>query len=187
MATAEGVRARGQLTPAHKRFLLRDAVLIAAAVNAALSALIAWFVTLGEDEVPLAAVPLVEGPSTITDTVGTFFVLPFLTTLLITTVIWAEMRAGHLTRIPHPPGSFANRLPKTRARRGAVIGLLCMAVLGPLAVVALLLTDYGDISIGEFVIYKAIVGIVLGAAVTPPIARVAFGDEPPPPKSAGDG
>jgi hypothetical protein len=187
MATAEGTTVRGQLTPAHKRFLLRDAILIAAVVNAALSALIAWFVTLGEDEVPLAAVPLAEGPSTITDTVGTFFVLPFLTTLVITTVIWGEMRAGHLTRIPRAPGSFADRLPKTRARRGAVVGLLCMAVLGPLAAVVLLLADYGDISIGEFVIYKAIVGIVLGAVVTPPIAMVAFGDEPPPQKPAGDG
>ena len=30
----------------------------------------------------------------VVDTVGTFFVLPFLTTLLITTVIWKEMREG---------------------------------------------------------------------------------------------
>ena len=47
MATAEG-GAQG-LTPAHKRFLIRDALLIAAVVNGALSALIAWLVTVGED------------------------------------------------------------------------------------------------------------------------------------------
>jgi hypothetical protein len=179
MATAEGATARG-LTPAHKRFLLRDALLIAAFINAGLSALIAWLVTLGEDEVPLAAVPLAEGPSVIVDTVGTFFVLPFLTTLIITTVVWAELRSGHLARVPLMPGSLAARFPDTRLRRGAVIGLLCMLALGPLAVVVLLLIDYGDISVGEFVLYKAIFGIVLGALVTPPIAMVAFGDEPPP-------
>ena len=106
MATAEG-SAQG-LTPAHKRFLIRDALLIAAVVNGVLSALIAWLVTVGEDEVPNSAVPLIEGPSVVVDTVGTFFVLPFLTTLAITTVIWKEMREGHLTRLPLAPGSFAD-------------------------------------------------------------------------------
>jgi hypothetical protein len=184
-ATVEG-GARG-LTPAHRRFLIRDALVIAGVINGSLSALIAWLITLGEDEVPTAAVPLVEGPSVVVDTVATFFVLPFLTTLLITTVIWKELREGHLTRLPLSRGSFAERLPDTRLRRATMIGLLCLAVLGPIGAVVLLLLDYGGISIGEFVIYKAIVGIVLGAAVTPPIARVGFGDEPPPPKSAGDG
>jgi hypothetical protein len=176
--TAEG-RAVA-LTAAHRRFLIRDALLIAAVINGALSALIAWLVTVGEDEVPNAAVPLIEGPSVVVDTVGTFFVLPFLTTLAITTVIWKELREGHLTRVPLPPGSFAARLPDTRLRRAVWIGLLCLLVLGPLGAIVLLLLDYGGISIGEFVIYKAIVGIVLGAIVTPPIAMVAFGDEPPP-------
>ena len=178
MATAEGGAQR--LTAAHRRFLIRDALVIAAVVNATLSALIAWLVTVGEDEVPNAAVPLVEGPSVVVDTVGTFFVLPFLTTLAITTVVWKEMREGHLSRVPLPPGSLADRLPDTRLRRAVWIGLLCLLVFGPLGAVVLLLLDYGGISIGEFVIYKAIVGVLLGALVTPPIAMVAFADEPPP-------
>jgi hypothetical protein len=182
MATAEG-RAPG-LTPAHRRFLIRDALLIAAIVNGTLSALIAWLITLGEDEVPNAAVPLVEGPSVVVDTVATFFVLPFLTTLLITTVIWKELREGHLTRLPLAPGSFADRLPDTRLRRAAGIGLLCLLALGPIGAVVLLLLDYGDISIGEFVIYKAIVGVALGVLVTPLIAMVGFGDNPPPEEPA---
>jgi hypothetical protein len=182
MATAEG-RAQ-ELTAAHRRFLIRDAVVIAAIVNGTLSALIAWLVTIGEEEVPNAAVPLVEGPSVVVDTVGTFFVLPFLTTLLITTVIWKEMREGHLTRLPLAPGSFADRLPDTRLRRATWIGLLCLLALGPIGAVVLLLLDYGGISIGEFVIYKAIVGIVLGVLVTPLIAMVGFGDDLPPEPAA---
>jgi hypothetical protein len=178
MATVEGSTQR--LTPAHRRFLIRDALLIAAIVNGTLSALIAWLVTVGEDEVPNAAVPLIEGPSVVVDTVGTFFVLPFLTTLAITTVIWKELREGHLTRLPLAPGSFAQRLPDTRLRRATWIGLLCLLTLGPIGAVVLLLLDYGGISIGEFVIYKAIVGIALGALVTPLIAMVGFDDNPPP-------
>jgi hypothetical protein len=179
--TVEGATARGaQLTPAHKRFLLRDALLIAAVVNAALSALIAWLFTLNEDEIHLAKAPLIGGPSVLVDSVATCFVLPFLTTLLITTVIWKELREGHLTRVPRTPGSFADRFPQTRLRRATWIGLLGLLAIGPLVAAAVLLFDYGDIPVGEFILYKAIFGIVLGAAVTPWIAIVAFGDEPPP-------
>lgn len=178
MTTAEG--AARALTPAHRRFLIRDALLIAAVVNAFLNGLIAWLFTLGENEVPLAAVPLIEGPSVITDTVGTFFVLTFLTTLVVTTVVWKEMRTGHLTRLRLAPGSLAAHLPATRLRRATRLGLLCMLALGPLAVAVLLLLDYGDLSIGEFVAYKAIFGALLGVLVTPLIAMVAFGDQPPP-------
>ena len=38
--------------------------------------------------------------------------------------------------------------------------------------------DYGDISVGHFVLYKAIFGVVLGAIVTPLIAIVAMSDPP---------
>ena len=179
MAAAEGATAGRELTPAHRRFLLRDAIVIAAIVNGALNALFAWLLTIGEDEVPVTAVPLAEGPSVLADSVATCFVLPFLTTLLITTVVWKELREGHLTRIPPVPGSLADRLPKTRLRRAGWIGLLCLALFGPFAAAGVLLFDYGDIGIGEFVIYKTIFGVVLGALVTPPIARAAFGDEPP--------
>jgi hypothetical protein len=89
------------------------------------------------------------------------------------------MRSGHLSRIPRAVNSFADRLPKTRLRRATVVGVICLLVFGPLSAVGVLLFDYGDISIGEFVLYKAIFGILLGACVTPWIALIAFGDEPP--------
>ena len=117
MAAAEGATAGSELTPAHKRFLVRDALLIAAFANATLNALIAWLFTLNEDEIPQAKAPLIGGPSVLVDTVATCFVLPFLTTLVITTVIWGEMRKGHLTKVSRALGSFADRLPKTRLRR----------------------------------------------------------------------
>ncbi len=178
MAAAEGATAGRDLTPAHRRFLLRDALLIAALANAVLNALIAWLFTFSEEEVPLAKAPLIGGPSVLVDSIATCFVLPFLTTLAITTVVWKELRDGHLTRIPRAPRSFADRLPRTRLRRATRIGLICLAVLGPIAAAGVLLFDYGDIPVGEFVLYKAIFGVVLGSIVTPPIALAAFGDAP---------
>ena len=88
--------------------------------------------------------------------------LPFLTTLAITTIVWKELREGHLTRLPRAPGSFAERLPKTRLRRATWIGLLCLVVIGPIVAAGVLLFDYGDIPVSEFVIYKTIFGVVLG-------------------------
>ena len=178
---AEGVTARpGELTAAHRRFLVRDAFLVAAFVNAVLNALFAWFFTLGEDEIALAAAPLVGGPSVLVDSVATCFVLPFLTTLAITTVVWKELREGHLTRLLRAPGSLAERLPPTRLRRATWIGVLCLLAIGPVVAAGVLLFDYGDVPVGQFVLYKAIFGVLLGAIVTPPIAMIAFGDEPPP-------
>ena len=180
MAAAEGATAGRGLTPAHRRFLIRDALLIAAVVNGALNALIAWLFTLDEKEIPLAKAPLVGGPSVLVDTVATCFILPFLTTLVITTIIWKEMRDGHLTKLPRPPDSFAARLPDTRLRRATWVGLICLAIFGPICAIGVLLFDYGDISVGEFVLYKTIFGIVLGAMVTPLIAMITFSDDPPP-------
>ena len=66
----------------HRRWLFFNTVVIAAVVNAALNALIAWVSAANEEEIPLWAVPFAEGPSLAVDTIGTFFILPFLTTLL---------------------------------------------------------------------------------------------------------
>jgi fructose-specific phosphotransferase system IIC component len=155
-----------------------NAVAIAALINGALSALIAWLGTMDQDEIPLWATPL-KDTSTAVDTIGTFFVLPFLTTLIITSVIWHEMREGKLARLDHPSPTLAKRLPATRLRRALVIGLIVMVVLGPPAALILALIDFDGLSQGEFVLYKAILGIVLGAIVTPPIARFAFADSQP--------
>ena len=177
-ATADAGAAK--LTPAHRRFLWRDAVLIAAIANGVLNALFAWLFTLGEDEVPKATAPLVGGTSVLVDTVATCFVLPFLTTLVITTVIWGEMRKGHLTRIPRAQSTLLDQLKHPRLRRATIVGLMCLFIFGPISAIGVLLFDYGDISVGAFVLYKMIFGIVLGAIVTPLIAMLAFSDDPPP-------
>jgi hypothetical protein len=169
-----------QATTGHRRWLLLNAILIAAAINAALSALIAWGSAASEDDIPLWKAPLVGGPNLITDTVGTFFILPFLTTLVITTVVWHELREGRLAPLSPRTAGVLSRLPRTRLRRGAYFGLICMLILGPPAVVALILIDVAPVSVGHFVLYKAILGVLLGAVVTPPIALAAMTDTPPP-------
>jgi hypothetical protein len=167
-----------ELTIEHRRWLFVNAILIAALVNAALNALIAWGSAAGEDQIPLWAAPLVEGPSTITDTVGTFFILPFLTTLAITTVTWHELREGRLSQVRSDFSKRFRSLPERRLRRGAYFGALCVILFAPAAVLLLLALDYSDIGVGEFVLFKAIFGVVLGLVVTPVIAVAALHDPP---------
>jgi hypothetical protein len=152
---------------------------ITAFVNAALNGLIAWGSAAKEDSIDLWSAPLVGGPSTITDTVGTFFILPLVTTLLITTVVWHELKTGGLAPLRRSTegGWLIGRLPKTRLRRGVYFGALCAALFAPVAVVLLVATDFGDISRGSFVLYKVIFGVALGAIVTPVIAIAALSDE----------
>jgi hypothetical protein len=167
-----------EATATHRRWVFLNAIVIAAFVNAGLSALIAWGSAASEDEIPLWAAPLVGGPSTVVDTVGTLFILPFLTTLIITTVIWHELREGRLAPLTRPPSGPLASAPPTRLRRGVYFGALCFALLAVPAVIVLVILDFGDISVGDFVLYKAIFGVVLGAIVTPPIALTAMTDRP---------
>jgi hypothetical protein len=55
----------------------------------------------------------------------------------------------------------------------------CLGALGPPAVAILIATNFGDIATGTFVLYKAILGITLGAIVTPMIALHAMADTRP--------
>lgn len=166
------------LSPAHRRWLFLNTGVVAALINAMLSALIAWLAAANVDQVPLWAIPLIDGPSVITDTVGTLFILPLLTTAAIAATVRRDLRTGRLTLTargkPHP---LLERLPRGTWARGAVFGAICMAILGPPAVVALVALNYGDIGVGEFVVYKAIFGAALGAFVTPLIALAAFADQ----------
>ena len=128
--------------------------MVAAILNGVLNALIAWGTAASEDEIPLWAVPLVEGPSTITDTVATLFILPFLTTLADHDVRLARDAGGTSSRRSWSTATrtrCSRACPPRRARRGAYFGVLTMVLLGPVAVVLLVAFDFGDISVGDFV------------------------------------
>jgi hypothetical protein len=147
-------------------------------MNLVLNAGITWLMVRGRNRVPLWTLPLPGKPNIITDTVGTFFMLPLITCLLVTTAIWHEVRVGRLPRLTGSPRpqSLLTRLPTGRLRRGAALGGLCALVLSPLSALVLVGVDSGGLSTPDFVLYKAVLGVVLGAIVTPVIALCAMAD-----------
>jgi hypothetical protein len=157
------------------------AIVGAAIVNFVLSALIAWLSVRSEDSVPRWAVPLLDKPSTIADTVGTFFILPLLTCLIFTAVARRELRHGRVSPLgwSWSPKSVLRRLPRRTFRRGLALGALCTAALGPPAVALIVIIGVDDLSVGEFVTYKAVFGVILGMIVTPIVALWALSEAEP--------
>jgi hypothetical protein len=170
----------GQLPAQHRRWIVINALIVTIFVNLVLNAAISWLSTRNQDEVKLWGTPLVE-TSTFWDVVGTLFILCLITTLVITTVIRREIREGRLEplRLPDSPRWLAS-MPRTRLRRGVLIGAVCTAVLGPPLVFALILSDFPDLTTGEFVVYKTVFSVVLGIVVTPIIALCAMAEAPAP-------
>ena len=157
-----------------RRWLIVNAVLVTAIVNAGLNALFAWLGMHGRDHV----VPWAWGPaSTGTDTLGTLFVLPFVTCLVCTTAVRFERRSGSLTRLRGLRSAlWLAALPAPLLPRAACCGAAVFAVLAVPVTLVLLVVAEGAISVGSFVAYKAIFGVVLGAVVTPLIALRAMAE-----------
>jgi hypothetical protein len=110
-----------------------------------------------------------------------FFILPLLTSLIFTAVARRELRHGRVEPLgwTWSPKSVLRRLPKGTLRRGTALGALCLAALGPPAVAVIVAFGVGDLSIGEFVTYKAIFGVVLGIVVTPIVGLWALSEAEP--------
>jgi len=160
------------LDASQRRWIWLNALLITALLNLAINAGLAWASAAERDAVPLWSAPLVGGPSTITDTVGTLFLLPLITCVLVTTVVRRDLAAARVSRRV----DLLYLLPGNRFFRGVVLGAAYVAALAPAAVVLLVATDFGGVDPSAFVVYKACLGVALGAIVTPFIALAAMND-----------
>jgi hypothetical protein len=168
-----------ELAPEHRRWIYVNALLITAAINLLLNAGIAWLSAIGERRIPLWSIPLVDGPSTIPDTVGTLFLLPLITTIICTTAVWRDVAAGRIQPLMTEFGvALAAQVPPTRLRRALVLGALCMVALAPPLIGLLAAVDFSNLTVTEFVVYKAGFCVVLGAFVTPVIAVLAMATPP---------
>jgi len=158
----------------HRRWIIINALLITAVVNVVINGALAWFSIRTQHAVPIWGLPAPGKTNVMTDTVGTFFFLPFFTCATCTTAVWREMRAGRLPLLETL--AVPSRLAHGRLRRGAVLGVLTAAILSPIAIAVLAVGHLGNVSPTQFVIYKMVLGVLLGAAVTPVIAVLAMTD-----------
>jgi hypothetical protein len=161
------------MSPRHRRYLLLDQGIGAGILNLVLNAGIAWLLFRGMEVVPLWGQQSIAG-----DTIGTAFVLPFLTSLIASVVVRSQVRSGYVPAATLSPTSALRLLPRSLAGRGAVLGLIAIVVTGLPTAAALGFAGVGEMAFGDFVMFKAAFAAVLGALVTPIVARAALADAP---------
>jgi len=162
----------GKLPPSHRRWIVINGIVIAGLLNFILGGGIAWLSARGAQRVPLWAVPSPTAPNVATDTVGTLFFLPLITCLILTTIVWRQLRSGAADSDVYAdsPSSLLDRLPLGPLRKGAILGGLSAVALSPLTLAVLALADFDGVSPAQFALFKAILGTVLGVLVTPLVA-----------------
>jgi len=159
------------MSPAQRRFLLLEQGIGSAVFNFALNAGIAWLMFRGVERVPLWGQQSVVG-----DTIGTSFILPFLTCLIATRLVVGNVRRGKVgaltwTRASHPVLAW---LPEGTFRRAVVLAIVGAVVFAPLTVLALELALDADMAFGHFVVFKAAFAAVEALFITPVVALWAL-------------
>jgi hypothetical protein len=167
------------LPPAHRRWILLNAVAFAAVANIVINAAIAVVASAGKNTIPVSGSPI-PGPTLISDTCATFFFLPLLACPLVTIGVWADRRRGVLSSLT-PIGWISKgivALPRNPIVRGASVGALTVILFAPLAIAALLAVDVDHFARSGFILYKVVLATLTGAVVTPVAALCAMADSP---------
>jgi hypothetical protein len=158
------------VSPEQRRYLVLEQGIGAGVFNVALNAGIAWAMFRGLETVPLWGQQSIAG-----DTIGTAFMLPFLTTLIASRVVRGHVRRGRVAAMSWTDGA-ARFVPRGLSRRGALLGIVCLVAVALPAAAALGALGVDQMSFGSFVTFKAVFAGLLAAAVTPLVARAALAD-----------
>ncbi len=161
------------MSPAHKHFLLIEEGVGSVIVNLFINAVIAFLMFRGAASVPLWGQQSIAG-----DTIGTTFMLPLLTCLIVTPLARRQVRAGRFA--PLAEARFGLQwMPARTLWRGAILGAITAVVVAPPALAALAWLGITEQSFWGFVAFKAAFAAALGAVVTPLIALWAISGNDP--------
>ena len=89
------------MSPAHRRFLVLEQGVGSVVVNLAINGAVAFLMFRGAASVPLWGQQSIAG-----DTVGTTFLLPFITCLVVTKLARAQVRAGRVAPFARKNSAF---------------------------------------------------------------------------------
>ena len=142
-------------------------------VNLLLNALIAYLMFRGAAVVPLWGQQSIAG-----DTIGTTFLLPLFTTLIVTRLARGQVDAGRVSPVLGAPLGL-RWMPARSLWRGVALGGITVAAVAPPMIAALWLLGVSEQSFWSFVAFKAIFAAALGALITPLVALWAIASPAP--------
>ena len=182
MAQRSAVLTRGtwrqvwtSIPAANRRWLVINALAVSAVINVAINLTIAWTGTRTVHVVALWAAPPAR-PSVIFDTLCTTFMLPFFTALTCSLGVFRDLRARRIETLPldSDVGRLLGGLQRPLLPRALWLGSVTTAVVAPVALVGLVVSGVGDLSVPSFLVFKVAYAVALGAIVTPVVAAAAM-------------
>jgi hypothetical protein len=153
------------LSAAHRRLLIVDNGVGAAAFNFALNGAIAWLLFRSATHVPLWGQPSIAG-----DTLITAFLLPFLTCLIVSRLVARQVEEGRIPRLSEAPSAASSWSRRSPLQRGALLGAASVVLAAVPVVVALTLSGSAGFALWPFIGFKAAFAAFLAAIVTPLVA-----------------
>jgi len=163
------------MTPAHRQFLLVEQGVGSGVVNFAINGAIAWAMFRDMPIVPLWGQQSIAG-----DTIGTTFLLPFFTCLIVTVLARRRVEAGKLAALEWNGRSHSLLawVPQGTFRRALALGLVTAVVVAPPTLLTLAGLGVTDLRFARFLAFKATFAAVLAVVVTPIIAFWAIARTP---------
>jgi hypothetical protein len=146
----------------HRWFLIVDQGIGPIVVNLLLNGVIAWVMFRSA-----RAVPLWGQSSIAADTLATAFILPLLTSLIVSRVVRYQVRRGRLAPLAVSQGFSSRWARRASWQRGAALGVAAVVLTAVPVVVLLSLTGPMEMGLWRFVWFKAAFAAGLGVLVTP--------------------
>jgi hypothetical protein len=153
------------LSPRHRRFLVLEHGIGSAVFNFFLNLGIAWLLFREAASVPLWGAQSIAG-----DTIGTAFMLPFFTALIVTRIVGSQVHSGALPSLLPEASSSSAWAARSSSARGAALGVASVVLAALPLVLVWTLAGPSSLELGGFLFFKATFAALLAAAVTPAIA-----------------
>jgi len=151
-----------ELSSHHRRFLMLEQGVVPTVFNLVINGAIAWAIFRSS-----ASVPLWGESSAGIDLIATAFLLPFITCLIVSTLVVRQVRAGKVPALPLAQLPLSRWHRRHVAARGAFLGAASV-LFGAVPVVwALSLAEVQPFPVPSFVAFKAVWAAMLASVVTP--------------------
>ncbi|HEY2385559.1 MAG TPA: hypothetical protein VGK30_01240 [Candidatus Binatia bacterium] len=155
----------------HKRFLILEQGIGSMFINFPLTAAITWLSVRSLATVPLWGMTSIAG-----STLGTAFILPLLTSIIVSRVVGHHVRGGRVTALMPPPELAIRWAERTSARRGAMLGCVSMVFAAVPVILVFALAGPAEMARTPFIWFQGAFAAALGAVVTPLVAWWALAD-----------
>lgn len=166
------------ITKEQRRWLLLNAVIGSAISNLVVNLGGSLFSSRGVHHVPTWTMNAIH-PGVTSDLLGILFILPIVTSVLVTIGVRRDLADGKLTSFDASRfGRWSMLTVDGMGKRALRFGLTTLAIAGPPLLIATAIAARHGMSHNEFVTFHVAMCVALGAMVTPVIALAAMTEQP---------